>query len=229
MTDTARRLRAAQNPPVRAIASASSLSARSRGMYERYLKPVLDWILGLVLAVMTLPVVLVVLALVAVDVGRPVFLRQERVGLGGETFRVWKFRTMHHDRRNGGNDYIGDERRINHKSKDDPRLTPIGRFLRRWSLDELPQLWNVVAGQMSIVGPRRELVQIVDRYQPWQHARHLVKPGITGLWQVSARGEVPMHEATHIDVEYIEDLSFGNDLRILLKTIPAALGRRQGH
>jgi lipopolysaccharide/colanic/teichoic acid biosynthesis glycosyltransferase len=184
---------------------------------------------GLILALLTLPVVILVIVLVLSDVGRPVFLRQARVGRGGKVFRVWKFRTMHPDRRNGGADYVGFERRFNHKSKDDPRLTRIGKFLRKWSLDELPQLWNVVSGQMSIVGPRPEMVQIVEHYQPWQHARHLVKPGITGLWQVSARGEVPMHEATHIDVDYIENLSFVTDLRILLKTIPAAFGRRPGY
>ena len=93
----------------------------------------------------------------------------------------------------------------------------------------MPQLWNVVAGQMSLVGPRPEMVQIVDRYEPWQHARHQVKPGVTGLWQVSARGEVPMHEATHIDLEYVESISLWTDIRILALTIPAALGSRTGH
>jgi lipopolysaccharide/colanic/teichoic acid biosynthesis glycosyltransferase len=135
---------------------------------------------------------------------------------------------MEADRRGlGGGAFRGRDRRSTHKSEHDPRIRPVGRFLRKWSLDELPQLTNVLTGHMSLVGPRPEMVQIVERYEGWQHARHRVKPGITGLWQVSAR-EVPMHEATHIDLEYVERLSFLEDLRILAGTLPAALGDRKG-
>ncbi len=106
----------------------------------------------------------------------------------------------------------------------------MGRFLRRWSLDEIPQFWNVLLGHMSLVGPRPELVEIVEtRYEPWQHRRHAVKPGITGLWQVSARSaEELMFERTDIDLHYVDNVTFTHDAKILLQTIPAALGLRKG-
>ncbi len=206
------------------------VAARNRGPYERFAKGVIDRAVGLVLMAITLPIVIPIMIAVFIDLGLPIFLRQERVGLDGKVFKVAKFRSMEPDRRaTRGPSFVGSDRRLNHKSEDDPRLTPVGRFIRKWSFDELPQLWNVVAGQMSLVGPRPEMVQIVERYEPWQHARHQVKPGVTGLWQVSARGEVPMHEATHIDLEYVQSLSFRTDVRILAQTIPAALGSRTGH
>ena len=203
---------------------------RRRSAYERIWKPVLDRSAGLLLSILTLPIIIPVALAVFVDLGLPVLLRQDRVGLNGKIFRVYKFRTMEPDRRTPHEpSFVGADRRVNHKSKDDPRLTRVGRFLRKWSLDELPQLWNVLRGDMSLVGPRPEMVQIVRHYEPWQHARHQVKPGVTGLWQVSARGEVPMHEATHIDLEYVKKVSFVADVKILAKTIPAALGGRTGY
>ena len=111
------------------------------------------------------------------------------------------------------------------------RATPSsGRTLRKWSLDEIPQFWNVALGHMSLVGPRPELVEIVEaKYEPWQHVRHAVKPGVTGLWQISARdnGKL-MYECTQTDIEYIQNITFWGDLKILLWTVPSALGRRKG-
>lgn len=212
------------------VVAGTDAAVRQRGIYERYIKGAIDRVAGLVLLVLTLPIAVPVAIVVFIDLGGPIFLRQERVGRDGKVFRVIKFRSMEPDRRGRSMQaFVGSDRRVNHKSEDDPRLTPVGRFIRKWSLDELPQLINVVLGQMSLVGPRPEMVQIVERYEPWQHARHQVKPGVTGLWQVSARGEVPMHEATHIDLEYVNTVSFMTDLRILAKTIPAALGDRTGH
>jgi lipopolysaccharide/colanic/teichoic acid biosynthesis glycosyltransferase len=169
---------------------------------------------------------------VAVRLGSPVLLRQPRVGKGGREFRVYKFRTMTPDRRTGADaagEWGGECRRIRHKSPDDPRLVPLGRFLRAWSLDELPQLFNVVLGDMSLVGPRPEMVAIVKRYEDWQHQRHLVKPGMTGLWQISERGNGLMHERTDVDLEYVQRVSLRTDLKILLFTIPAALGMHKGY
>lgn len=227
MTQSAETIR---HPSQRRAVATGDDSTRHRGPYERAFKGFIDRLLGLVLAILTLPVVIPVAIAVFIDLGLPVVLRQERVGLNGKVFRVFKFRSMEPDRRNTHqHSFVGRDRRTNHKSEDDPRLTPVGRFIRKWSLDELPQLWNVVLGQMSLVGPRPEMVQIVERYEPWQHARHQVKPGVTGLWQISARGEVPMHEATHIDLEYVDKISLATDLRILAKTLPAALGHRTGH
>jgi len=204
--------------------------AHSITSYERFVKPVVDRVAGVVLTVLTLPIVVVVGVAVAVSMGRPVLFRQRRVGRFGYEFLVVKFRTMGPDRRLASPaDGRDSERRVNHKSSDDPRHTSVGRFLRKWSLDEIPQFWNVAAGDMSLVGPRPELPSIVDRYEPWQHRRHEVKPGLTGLWQVSARGSGPMHEATDIDVAYVDNVTFANDLKILLQTPAATLGTQKGH
>ncbi len=201
---------------------------RRIGRYERWVKPVLDRIAGIVLSIVTAPVVAVIALLIRTKMGAPVLFRQRRVGLHGREFVVYKFRTMTPDRRRGPSRPVEVERRVTHKSEHDPRHTPLGRVLRRWSLDELPQLWNVAKGEMSLVGPRPELPEIVARYEPWQHRRHEVKPGLTGLWQVSARGDKPMHEATELDIEYVENLSFLTDLKILLATPRAAFGSHKG-
>jgi lipopolysaccharide/colanic/teichoic acid biosynthesis glycosyltransferase len=104
----------------------------------------------------------------------------------------------------------------------------VGAFLRKWSLDELPQFINVIKGDMSLVGPRPEMVEIVATYESWQHRRHAVKPGITGPWQISERGDKPLHECTESDLDYIDELGFAADLRILALTPLAALGVRRG-
>ena len=197
--------------------------------YVRFVKPIIDFVGGLVLTLVTAPICLVVALLVLNDLGRPIILRQPRVGKGGRVFNVYKFRSMHPDRRQGRPEFVGADRRINHKDENDPRLTSFGRFMRKWSLDEVPQLWNVLLGDMSLVGPRPEMVAIVERYEPWQHQRHVVKPGVTGLWQISARGDIPMHEATHIDIDYVEHISLRTDIEILAKTLPAAMGDGKGH
>ena len=196
--------------------------------YVRFLKPIFDRVGGIVLSLATLPVMLVVVPIIWAKMGFPALFVQERVGRHGRVFRVYKLRTMQPDRRVYAATFSGSDRRVNHKSPDDPRLTALGRFLRKWSIDELPQFWNVALGHMSLVGPRPELVSIVETYEAWQHRRHVVKPGVTGLWQVSARGEEPMHERTDIDISYVERVSFLTDLGILIRTIPAALGRRTG-
>jgi lipopolysaccharide/colanic/teichoic acid biosynthesis glycosyltransferase len=197
--------------------------------YERYLKPLLDRIGGAVLLVMTAPLGLAAAASVRLTMGAPVILGQARVGKSGKVFTMYKFRTMEPDRRFDEASYIGEDRRRTHKHPQDPRLTPVGRFLRKWSLDELPQFLNVVRGEMSLVGPRPEMPQIVAGYEPWQHARHSVKPGITGLWQISERGNRMMHEATETDLAYVEQISLATDLRIMIITPLAALGLRRGY
>ena len=115
------------------------------------------------------------------------------------------------------------ERRRAHKSASDPRLTRVGRFLRRTCVDEIPQFWNALRGDMSIVGPRPELPEIVEQYEDWQHVRHLVIPGITGWWQVNRDARIPMHRATHLDLYYVEHWSLWLDLVILLRTAGVVL------
>lgn len=199
--------------------------------YVRLVKPVLDRALALVVLLLALPALLLVASVVFVSLGQPIILKQRRVGLGGRLFTVYKFRTMHSDRRSGSEgDYDGIDRRLTHKHPDDPRLTPSGRLLRKLSLDELPQLVNVIRGDMSIVGPRPELPFIVEaHYQPWQHRRHDVKPGITGLWQISERGNGMMHEHVDVDLDYVDQIGARLDLSIMMRTLPAALGSRQGY
>ena len=200
-----------------------------RGFYVQVGKPLLDRVLAALLLVAASPLLVVVALLVRVRIGSPVLFRQRRVGLDGEPFDVLKFRTMApdrrvRDRRSAGRPR-GNDRRRTHKSDADPRHTALGRHLRKWSLDELPQLWNVVQGEMSLVGPRPELTGIVDRYEPWQRQRHLVKPGMTGLWQITSRGDGLMHLYTDVDLEYVATIGLATDLRILLRTLPAALAR----
>jgi lipopolysaccharide/colanic/teichoic acid biosynthesis glycosyltransferase len=204
--------------------------ARETTAYERIFKPAVDRVLALALLVVLSPVFIVVAILVRLSLGSPVLLRQKRVGRNGQVFELHKFRTMHADRRSEtiGTIYSDGDRRRTHKHPNDPRLTLVGRTLRKWSLDELPQLLDVVDGKLSLVGPRPELVNIVDNYEPWQHARHAVKPGLTGLWQVTARGEGAMHEHTDLDIEYADKVTFRNDLKIMLKT-PIAILSHKGY
>jgi lipopolysaccharide/colanic/teichoic acid biosynthesis glycosyltransferase len=198
-----------------------------RSSYTRVVKPVFDRFAAAIgLAMFAIPMS-VIAGVVLMSIGRPVLFRQQRVGIDGEVFSVLKFRTMSADRREQRLDVIAD-RRETHKSERDPRHTRIGRFLRRYSLDELPQLVNVVRGEMSVVGPRPELESVVADYCPGLEQRHLVKPGLTGLWQISARGDGPMHENGEWDLAYVERVSLRSDLTIIARTPSAMLGRNQG-
>jgi lipopolysaccharide/colanic/teichoic acid biosynthesis glycosyltransferase len=194
--------------------------AEPRSRVYPALKRALDVTLACVLLILVLPfLALIALALVIDSRGGPLF-RQVRIGEGGRPFEMLKFRTMILERRVrqiGPPPHIGERRRV-HKSPDDPRVTRVGRLLRRTCLDELPQLWNVVRGDMSLVGPRPELPEIVNQYESWQHARHRVPPGITGWWQVNRDGRL-MHHATELDLYYVEHQSLQFDLVILVKTL----------
>jgi lipopolysaccharide/colanic/teichoic acid biosynthesis glycosyltransferase len=216
--------------PVIRLSSPSLPDTRTVTRYERLLKPMIDKVLAFVLLVVLSPILAVVGVMVAKSLGRPIVLRQQRVGKDEERFVLHKFRTMHPDRRASGGstrgEFDGDDRRITHKHPDDPRLTPVGQTLRKWSLDELPQLYDVLKGTLSIVGPRPELESIVANYEPWQHARHAVKPGLTGLWQIKARGDGEMHEHTDLDIEYAQKVTLRGDLKIMLLTLPAILTRK---
>ena len=209
-------------------ALSSALETRSITPYERWLKPVLDRVLAAMLIVVLVPVLVLIALTVLVAMGRPVLFRQTRVGLHGREFAMLKFRTMRPDRRVTSAPYRGCDRRRTHKSAEDPRHTAVGRFMRKFSLDELPQLFNVLLGQMSMVGPRPELTEIANGYAPWQCSRYLVKPGVTGLWQTTERGMgLPLHECIDRDLEYISRLSFRQDVGIILRT-PVALLRTKG-
>jgi lipopolysaccharide/colanic/teichoic acid biosynthesis glycosyltransferase len=188
--------------------------------HARSLKVALDLVVALSCLVLLAPLLVLIALAIWAESGRPIIFRQERIGKNGRAFTMFKFRTMVPDRRksNRGVPPDGRERRRVHKSPNDPRVTRLGRFLRRSCLDELPQLWNVLRGDMSVIGPRPELPHIVARYEPWQHARHLVAPGITGWWQVNRSNGVLMHEATALDMYYVQNWSLWLDARILLRT-----------
>jgi lipopolysaccharide/colanic/teichoic acid biosynthesis glycosyltransferase len=173
------------------------------------------------------PLMLVVaLAVSASSPGAPLF-RQRRIGRGGREFRMWKFRTMVVGAERLRPLLIGDSRDADWLDLErDPRITPVGRVLRRTSLDELPQLLNVLCGQMSLVGPRPLPVEEHARIPQWASARTDVRPGVTGLWQVRGRAAVGFIDMLHLDCEYVHRASLWLDLKILARTVPAVLAAR---
>ncbi|MCP3993333.1 MAG: sugar transferase [Actinomycetia bacterium] len=193
--------------------------------YERSGKRVLDFAAGTLLLVASLPLAGVVALILRAVMGPGVLYRQERVGRHGQVFTMLKFRTMDQDRRQTAASFAGDDRRRTHKTVNDPRHTGLGRFLRRSSLDELPQLWNVLRGDMSLVGPRPELTSVVERYDLWDHPRHQVRPGITGVWQISPSRYDLLHETIDIDLEYLPNITLRNDLGLMIRTVSSVLSR----
>jgi lipopolysaccharide/colanic/teichoic acid biosynthesis glycosyltransferase len=194
--------------------------------YARIWKPGIDRILAVMLILLSSLGMVLIAVVIRITLGRGVFFRQSRIGQHGRPFNVLKFRTMLPERRRAQVPITFPDRRCTHKAKNDPRHTNIGRFLRRWSLDELPQLFNVARGQMSLIGPRPELASVVARYEPWQHVRHNVKPGMTGLWQVVARGVDPMEERIDLDIYYVQSLCPALDFKILMATAKAVTAGR---
>ena len=162
---------------------------------------------------------------IKVDSKGPVFYRQPRIGEGGKTFDMIKFRSMVVGADEHADEVTRelDDGTIIHKSPDDPRVTRMGHFIRRTSIDELPQLFNVFKGEMSLVGPRPEMPWLVERYEPWQRKRFEVPQGMTGWWQVNGRSDRPMHLHTDEDLFYIRNYSLGLDLVILWRTISVVL------
>lgn len=192
------------------------------------IKRVLDLVVASLGLVVLAPLFTVIAAWIVVVDGRPVLFRQERVGLHGRPFRVVKFRTMTPDAETR-RDELADRNEIRgpaFKVTDDPRLTRTGRVLRATSLDELPQLWNVLLGEMSIVGPRPPLPTEVADYDLWHRRRLSMKPGITGLWQVEARRDEDFDRWVALDLAYIDRWSVWLDLKIMVRTIPAMLQGR---
>ena len=174
------------------------------------------------------PILAVIALMIRLDSPGPVLYRQQRVGKDGRLFELFKFRSMYRDaeqRRaalSGANEATGPL----FKMRNDPRVTRVGRILRRTSLDELPQLLNVIRGEMSLVGPRPPLPSEVEQYEEWQLGRLRAVPGMTGLWQVSGRSEVSFHDMVRLDLHYIRNWSLSLDLEILWRTLPAVVGHR---
>ncbi|UCF36454.1 MAG: sugar transferase [Acidobacteriota bacterium] len=195
------------------------------------LKRIIDFLVATTTLIMLSPLMLLTAVAIKVTSAGPVFYRQARCGLYGRKFRLTKFRTMI----NGADDKLWEIRHLNEmdgpvfKMRNDPRVTPLGRILRKTSIDELPQLWNVIRGEMSIVGPRAPLPEEVEHYSIRQRRRLSVKPGITCLWQVSGRSNISFERWMAMDLEYIDRWSIWLDLLIMLKTIPAVFTGRGAH
>jgi lipopolysaccharide/colanic/teichoic acid biosynthesis glycosyltransferase len=186
------------------------------------------------------PILLAIAIAIKVDSKGPVFFRQERLGRNGRPFRIVKFRSMRTDNDDATHRaYVtsliqghadmqaGDNGKV-YKLLNDDRITRVGRFLRRTSIDELPQLFNVLGGSMSLVGPRPPLAYEVAVYQPHHLRRLIAKPGMTGLWQVSGRNALDFEQMIDLDLQYVESRSFAKDLEILARTVPVVLGRSGG-
>jgi lipopolysaccharide/colanic/teichoic acid biosynthesis glycosyltransferase len=191
-------------------------------------KRLFDLAIGLLVFVLVIPVIPLIALMIKFDSPGPVFYRQDRVGRGGRPFRFYKFRSMYResDRRRAELEVKNEQQGPVFKIKADPRITPVGQFLRRSSMDEIPQILNVVRGEMSIVGPRPALPVEVARYQPWHRRRLDVKPGITCLWQIAGRSQIGFDEWMRLDMEYLRTRSLRTDLAIFLKTLPAVMARR---
>ena len=195
----------------------------------RLIKRGFDLITGSLLLILSAPPMLLILIAVKLDTRGPSIFRQERVGENGRLFGMFKFRTMiaNAEAQYAEVNMETQDDDVIHKRPDDPRVTKVGHFLRRYSLDELPQLMNVLKGDMSLVGPRPEMPWLVDRYESWQRKRFAVPQGITGWWQINGRSDKPMHLNTEDDLYYVYNYSLWLDIQILLKT-PLAVIRGVG-
>lgn len=205
------------------------LRAPALNDYQRTVKRVFDIFLSVIALPLILPPMGLVACLILLDSRGPIIFRQKRVGENGRLFEMFKFRTMIDgaDQMRDAIEEINEHGKIiQDKSKPDPRITRIGKFLRKTSLDELPQLFNVLRGEMSLVGPRPEMPHLVDQYESWQRARFAVPQGMTGWWQVNGRSDKPMHLNTEDDLYYIKNYSIWLDLRILFKTILVIVYRK---
>ncbi len=189
--------------------------------YQRMIKRIFDIVLSTVGLILISPLLIMITLAIVLDDGRPILFRQKRVGENGSIFSMLKFRTMVKNAEELKNlvEKVDADGNLIHKTRHDPRITRVGRVLRRFSLDELPQLINILNGTMSLVGPRPEMPYLVDRYQPWQRKRFAVPPGLTGWWQVNGRSDRPMHLHTEDDLYYIQNYSIWLDIQILVRTV----------
>lgn len=192
-------------------------------------KRAFDAMVASIVMLLLSPLFLLVILIIRLDSPGPILFSQDRIGKNGRVFKMWKFRSMYidaeqrkaelmkHNQMKGG---------VLFKMKDDPRVTRVGKFIRKFSIDELPQFINVFLGDMSLVGPRPPLPVEVAQYTPYQRQRLEVMPGITCIWQVSGRSEISFAQQVEMDIEYISTQSFWQDVTLLLKTVPAVLSTR---
>lgn len=182
---------------------------RFSSFYARRGKHLFDAIASFFLIILFAPLMVLIAILIKLTSHGPVFFSHKRVGLNNELFVIHKFRSLHIDTPSYSE---------KPGSTDDKRIAPFGKWLRKTSLDELPQLFNVLKGEMSLVGPRPEMPFLAENYETWENQRHHVRPGMTGLWQLSPRRQGTIRDGISVDLEYIESLSFWNDFKILIRT-----------
>jgi exopolysaccharide biosynthesis polyprenyl glycosylphosphotransferase len=204
------------------------LRAPALNDYQRMIKRAFDLFLSTLLLIPATTMMFFVALAIRIESSGPVIFRQKRVGENGKVFEMLKFRTMVHDAEKLRYlvEHYDENGNLIHKIPEDPRVTRVGKFLRKTSLDELPQLFNIFSGEMSLVGPRPELPYLVEKYKPWQRKRLAVPPGITGWWQINGRSDNPMHLHTEDDLYYVQNYSLLLDLEILFKTILVVLRGR---
>lgn len=190
------------------------MKSKSNGLYCKLIKRFMDFLIAALSIIIFSPLLIILAILVRVKLGGPVIFKQERPGLNGKVFKLYKFRTMTDTKDENGN-----------LLDDEYRLTSFGKKLRSTSLDELPELYNILKGDMSIVGPRPLLVKYLPLYNDEQKRRHDVRPGLTGLAQVSGRNAITWTEKFNKDIEYVDNVSFGLDVSIFFKTIYCVLKR----
>ena len=190
------------------------MKTHKKGFYEKYIKRPMDFCCALIALMILSPVMLVIAVLVRIKLGAPVIFSQDRPGLHEQIFKMYKFRTMSDERDSEGN-----------LLPDEMRLGRFGRILRSTSLDELPELWNILKGDMSVVGPRPLLISYLDRYDSLQARRHEVRPGFTGLAQTHGRNAISWEKRFEYDVEYVDHITFWGDIKIILQTVIVVLQR----
>lgn len=203
-----------------AVGSTDNDTIQPLSKEQRFIKRCIDIVISLCCLIALAPVLAIAAIAIKIEDGGCIIYRSLRVGESGSLFYMFKLRSMSDSGDRALADYGCD---IDHKRLNDIRVTSVGRFLRRFSIDEIPQFCNVLAGDMSIVGPRPELSSVTAHYQPWQYDRLMVPQGITGWWQVSGRSNYVMHQHTHKDLYYIENYSIWLDITIMFRTIKVVI------
>ena len=227
-------IRSSQPPPLDALRLRlrrlrSAILPRRKYQVVSFAKRSLDVTVAALALVLLSPLLLAAASSIALTDGGPILFWQQRVGLYGEPFQFPKFRSMVRNAEAIKQDLLAYNRHgdgVTFKMKNDPRVTRIGGFLRRFSIDELPQLWCVLKGDMSLVGPRPAVPEEVERYAPRHHNRLHTLPGLTCIWQVSGRSEIPFEQQVTLDEEYIQRRNLWLDLNLLARTVPAVIGGR---
>ncbi len=193
---------------------------------QKRIKRFMDFSLSLLALIVLSPVFLLIILAIKFETRGPALFKQERIGLDEKIFYMYKFRSMVIDAEKRFEEVksLNQTNSVMFKSKEDPRITKVGKFIRKYSLDELPQLLNILTGEMSIVGPRPPLPRELEHYQKWHHVKFFGKPGLTGLWQVSGRANIKdFNKVISLDYEYLRDWNILKDIYIILKTIPVVL------